>query len=139
MAIRKCRYIYFYQTNAYRDELYMKLLYSILLLASCFAMPLLTQAQTPQQTNISEVRHFPNPAGSSGGVISISFNLATPAFVNIKVFNPLGIQLKELTNGTFAAGDHSVPLDISAYNDGVYFYTVRVGDHSETKKLTIKK
>ncbi len=117
----------------------MKLLYSILVMAFCCAIPLLVSGQSPQQTNISEVRHFPNPAGSAGAVISISFTLTNTAFVNIKVFNPLGIQLKELTNGNFAAGEHSIPLDISAYNDGVYFYTVRVGDHSETKKLTIKK
>ncbi|CAN5259225.1 hypothetical protein BH09BAC1_BH09BAC1_11700 [soil metagenome] len=117
----------------------MKLFFGILILAFCCATPMLAPAQTPQQTNISEVRHFPNPAGSNGSVISISFSLAVPAFVNIKVFNPLGIQLKELSNGTFAAGEHSIPFDVSPYNDGVYFYTVRVGDHSETKKLTIKK
>lgn len=116
----------------------MKIFKSIVFIAIFCAVPCFSIAQVPQQSNVSEVRHFPNPAGS-GGMVSISFSLPNTSYVNIKVFNPLGIQVKELTNGTFTAGEHSVPLDVSNFNDGVYFYTVRVNDHSETKKLTVKK
>jgi len=138
MPFRELSHFYFYQTNEYRSNLYMKIFHSFIFIAFFCALPCFAFAQVPQQNNVSEVRHFPNPAGS-GGMVSISFNLPTASYVNIKIFNPLGIELKVLTNGTFTAGEHSIPLDVSNFNDGVYFYTVRVNDHSETKKLTVKK
>ena len=68
----------------------MKLLYSILIIAFCCTIPVLVSGQSPQQTNISEVRHFPNPAGSAGAIISISFTLTNTSFVNIKVLDKFG-------------------------------------------------
>lgn len=116
----------------------MNLLVKVTLMAFCFVAPLCAFAQVPQQTSVPEVRHYPNPVGNSG-VVNITFSLPTNSYVSLKIFNPLGIQLKELINGNLVAGDHNVPFDISVINDGVYFYTLRVNDHSETKKLTIKK
>lgn len=95
-------------------------------------------AQSPHQTQLPEVKHFPNPAGSSN-VVNIVFSLPTNSYVSLKVFNPLGILMREVVNGNLVAGEHSIPLDISNINDGVYFYTLSVNDRSETKKLTIKK
>lgn len=95
-------------------------------------------AQAPQQTQLPEVKHFPNPAGSSN-VVNIVFTLPSNSYVSLKVFNPLGILMREVVNGNLMAGEHSIPLDISNINDGVYFYTLSVNDRSETKKLSIKK
>ncbi len=95
-------------------------------------------AQSPQQTQMPAVKHYPNPAGNSS-VVNIFFTLPANSYVSLKVFNPLGILMKEVVNGNLIAGDHSIPLDISNINDGVYFYTLSVNDRSETKKLTIRK
>lgn len=138
MPLGKLTNIYFNKVTAYRRKLYMKLLLRCLLLAFCFSLPFIAVAQTPQQVNGPEVKHFPNPAGNTG-VVNIVVTIPTTSFVNLKLFNPLGIQLRELVNGTLTAGEHNIPVDISNINDGVYFYTLRVNDHSETKKLTIKK
>lgn len=116
----------------------MNPLLKLLFLAFCCGISMYSLAQSPQQTSVPEVKHFPNPAGNSN-VINISFNLAAASYVNLKLFNPLGIQLKELVNGALAAGEHTIALDISSINDGVYFYTIKVNGYSETKKLTIKK
>lgn len=116
----------------------MKLLVKITLIAFCCAVSFCAVAQAPQQTDMPEVKHYPNPVGNSG-VVNISFTLPSNSYVSLKIFNPLGIQLKELINGNLVAGDHNIPVDVSAINEGVYFYTLRVNDHSETKKLTIKK
>jgi hypothetical protein len=110
----------------------------ITLIALCCALPFCAIAQSPQQTNVPDVRHYPNPVGSSS-VVNITFSLPTNSYVSLKIFNPLGIQLKELVNGNLVAGDHNIPFDVTVINEGVYFYTLRVNDHSETKKLTIKK
>ncbi len=138
MALAEKLHIYFNKATVYRRKLYMKPLLRILLLAFFSAVPFCAMAQQPQQTNAPEVKHFPNPAGNNG-VVNIIISIPSTSFVNLKLFNPLGIQLKELVNGTLAAGEHNIPVDISTINDGVYFYTLRVNDHSETKKLTVKK
>lgn len=109
-----------------------------LFIAICCMATYCAAAQAPQQTQLPEVKHFPNPAGSSN-VVNIVFTLPTNSYVSLKVFNPLGILMREVINGNLVAGDHSIPLDISNINEGVYFYTLSVNDRSETKKLTIKK
>jgi hypothetical protein len=116
----------------------MNLSVKVVLIAFCCSASFCAVAQAPQQTDVPEVRHYPNPVGSSG-VVNIFFTLPSNSYVSLKIFNPLGIQLKELVNGNLVAGDHNIPLDVSSINDGVYFYTLRVNDYSETKKLTIKK
>ncbi len=116
----------------------MNIFLRFLFITLCCSVAYCASAQSPHETQVPEVKHFPNPAGNSN-VVNIFFTLPLNSYVSLKIFNPLGIQLKELVNGNLVAGDHSIPLDISNINDGVYFYTLSVNNHSETKKLTIKK
>lgn len=81
-------------------------------------------------------QNFPNPASM---ITNISFTLDKSSFVMLRLFDPLGNMLRELQSGTMSAGEHSIPISMDGLEPGVYFYRLQVNEHSETKKLTVKK
>ena len=64
--------------------------------------------------------------------------------VNISVYNVLGQQVKTLVNDMQRAGMQSVTWDGTdasgvSVASGVYFYKIRAGDFSNTKKMLLLK
>ncbi len=69
---------------------------------------------------------------------NISFSLSGDNEVSLKLFDPLGNELESYFDGILKAGSYSFPVDASDLNPGVYFYKLRIGDNTETRKLTIE-
>jgi hypothetical protein len=81
----------------------------------------------------------PNPVRDHARV---SYQLASPAQVSIKVYNIQGQLVKILASETKPAGYHSVTWDGKDANGnkvaaGVYLYRMSAGEYSATKKLTV--
>ena len=57
--------------------------------------------------------------------------------VELKVFNILGMEVKTLVNASREAGTYTAELSSANLASGVYFYSLRVGDYSNTKKMII--
>jgi len=51
----------------------------------------------------------------------------------------LGSEVAELVNGQVEAGVHKVNFNAYNLNSGIYFYTIKAGNFSETKKLMLVK
>ena len=66
-------------------------------------------------------QNYPNPFNPS---TTIKFTLPTKSFVNIKIFNSLGQQIKELVNETLAAGSYRVNFNAKNISSGIYFYKI---------------
>ena len=81
---------------------------------------------------LSEI--YPNPGTS---VSQVSLTLTKAANVSIKLQNMVG-QVVSIQNIVLQAGVHMLPVDGSNLNAGVYFYCVKAGDTSITRKLVIK-
>lgn len=79
--------------------------------------------------NIGEV--YPNP---SSGLINIELTMKKSDKVNIEVSNLLG-QVVYTDSKTLVAGDHTMTLDATEFNSGIYFYTVKSAEFSITKKI----
>jgi len=81
----------------------------------------------------------PNPLTQHA---NISYQLASPGNVSLKVYNISGQLVKTLANETKPAGNHSVRWDgrdasgqkVAA---GVYLYRIDAGSYSAVKKLTV--
>jgi hypothetical protein len=81
-------------------------------------------------------QNCPNPFNRS---TRIDFEVPEKSFVSLKVYNLLGQEIEELAGKEYSAGLHSVTLDASYLANGIYFYILRAGDFTETKKMAIMR
>ena len=82
-------------------------------------------------------QNYPNPFNPST-VIKYQiqdYNI----FVELKVFNILGKELITLVNEKQDPGIYEVELNSSGLSSGIYFYTLKAGSYSETKKMILIK
>ena len=81
-------------------------------------------------------QNHPNPFNP---YTSIEFSLAKSGNARLEVYNSAGQLVDVLTDGYHAPGAHMATWNTSRHSTGVYFYRLRVGDFSETKKMTLLK
>lgn len=82
-------------------------------------------------------QNYPNPFNPS---TNITFTLAKPENVTLKVFNIIGQVVATLVNGPMNAGSHLVVFNASNLASGVYFYRLKVGDNFVSiKKMVLLK
>ena len=58
--------------------------------------------------------------------------------VTVSCRNLMGSSQAVLYSGNLHRGRHSLSLDISKLNEGVYFITITSGGHSETYKVVVQ-
>ena len=82
-------------------------------------------------------QNYPNPFNPT---TAISYKLSALSRVTLKVYDVLGREVATLVNDEVQqAGTHEVRFDASRLPSGVYFYTVRFGGMSLTKKMVLLK
>ncbi|MBN2789170.1 MAG: T9SS type A sorting domain-containing protein [Candidatus Delongbacteria bacterium] len=81
-------------------------------------------------------QNYPNPFNP---VTSINFILKNNADVKLSVYNSKGELVSNLKNEKMTKGSHSVNFDATNLNSGLYFYTLKVNDRSESKKMILVK
>ena len=69
----------------------------------------------------------------------ISFDLPEKNNVTIKVYDVLGKLIKVLMNENKNAGSYSVNFDGTNLPSGVYYYDIKAGSYTETKKMALVK
>ncbi len=80
-------------------------------------------------------QNYPNPFNPS---TSIQFAIKTACKVSLKVFDVLGREVAVLVNEDKAAGKYSVNFS-KPLASGVYYYTLKAGSYTDTKKMIIMK
>jgi hypothetical protein len=86
-------------------------------------------------SNFVLYQNYPNPFNP---VTKISYSLPTSEFVNIKVYDMLGKEIRTLISEKQALGTHSVNFDATGLVSGVYFYKLQAGNKfAETKKMLL--
>lgn len=81
-------------------------------------------------------QNYPNPFNP---VTNIVFTLPEQGYVELKVFNSLGMEVASIVNNYMNAGNYSVSFDASELPSGVYFYNIRAGNFNDTKKMMLIK
>ncbi len=93
-------------------------------------------------TLVTELKgNYPNPFNPT---TNISFSLANPGKVDLKVYNSKGQLVKTLVNSEMEAANHNVIWNGNDANgksvaSGVYFYRLQTKDFSSTKKMMLIK
>jgi polyhydroxybutyrate depolymerase len=70
---------------------------------------------------------------------TISFSLGSREHVTIKVFDVLGREIATVVDGVLDAGEHSVVLDATNMQNGVYFYRLETSTFSKTQSIRLLK
>lgn len=90
--------------------------------------------------NVSEdfqlYQNYPNPFNPQ---TAISFYLPERNFTSLKIFDALGKEISEIYSGDLPEGKHTINWSAESHPSGVYFYSLKSGHYSETKKLILLK
>ncbi len=80
-------------------------------------------------------QNYPNPFNSS---TKITYSIKKSDFVNLKVYNILGMEIQTLVSEFQKANIYSVTFDASKLSSVIYFYRLKVGsEFLETKKMLL--
>ncbi|NUN70629.1 MAG: Ig-like domain-containing protein [Bacteroidetes bacterium] len=81
-------------------------------------------------------QNFPNPFNPSTTVV---YDVPVPSHVTVTVYDMLGREVMLLTDAPQQPGTYRMTLDASSLSSGVYFYTLRSGDFSQTRSMVVLK
>ena len=85
-------------------------------------------------------QNYPNPFYSGGNPATrIDYSLATDSFVQLKIYDILGREMKTLVYKKMSAGNHTVSFNADDLKAGIYVYQIRAGDFVETKKMILTR
>ena len=79
---------------------------------------------------------YPNPFNPS---TTITYDLPEKTFVELKIYDTLGREVKTLVNEVKDAGRHQINLNLQNYASGTYFYQIKANNFMKAKKLTLVK
>jgi hypothetical protein len=87
----------------------------------------------PVQSNLYQ--NYPNPFNPQ---TNISYSLAAPGDVMLKVYDILGKEVKTIINGFQHAGNYTVTFNAADLTSGIYFYELRSGkDFMARKRMVV--
>jgi hypothetical protein len=90
---------------------------------------------TPAKYSLNQ--NYPNPFNP---VTSIRFSIPKVSVVTLKVYDITGKLVSTLVNNeTVSIGEKEVRFDASNLSSGVYFYSIKAGDFSDTRKMVVVK
>jgi hypothetical protein len=91
-------------------------------------------AAVPDKFNLYQ--NYPNPFNPA---TKIKFDINTPGFTTIRVFDSNGREVDELLSENISAGTYEVNFSGEKLASGVYYYTIKSGNFSQTKKMILMK
>ena len=92
-------------------------------------------SSTPDKFSLSQ--NYPNPFNPT---TKITFNLPQDSKVTMNVFDLSGKMVSSLINDrSFTSGAHEIEFNAGSLSSGTYFYQIKAGDFTETKKMILIK
>ena len=88
--------------------------------------------EVPQGFWLSQ--NYPNPWNPQ---TTIRYSLPTAETVSLTVHDAAGREVAVLANGHQHSGEHEVVFSSDGIASGVYYYTLRAGSFTQTRKLVL--
>ena len=81
-------------------------------------------------------QNYPNPFNPA---TNIQFSIPQQSFVTLKVYDILGKEVATLVNEEKSTGSYNVSFNASNLSSGVYFFSIKARDFSQTRKMVLMK
>ena len=81
-------------------------------------------------------QNYPNPFNPS---TTISYSIPERSNVSIKVYDMLGEEVATIENGIRNAGTYNLNFNAAELPSGIYFYTLKVNEFQQTRKMMLLK
>ena len=81
-------------------------------------------------------QNYPNPFNP---VTKIKFSIPKAGYVSLKIFDINGRNVANLIEENMNPGVYYAPFSGEGLSSGVYFYTLKTGKYSETKRMFLVK
>lgn len=125
--------------DAVGPAVYTEVEYTVMICPKSTAVEEEEGGSTPKVFELDQ--NYPNPFNNE---TVIKFGLRRPASVTLTIYNILGQKVRTLVEGRLAAGSQTVSWDGkddkgNDLSSGIYFYQLRAGEMSETKRLVLLK
>ncbi|MGE5437490.1 MAG: YCF48-related protein [Syntrophothermus sp.] len=95
------------------------------------------------EVNISEVpkefsleQNYPNPFNPT---TKINYSIAKEELTSLIIFDVLGNEIKKVINEVKPVGHYTIEFNASELPSGIYFYQLKSGSFSSTKKMIVMK
>lgn len=107
------------------------------------SIPVFTQREAtgiqPERNNTlpkvySLDQNYPNPFNP---VTRISYSIPKEGHVTLSVYNMLGEKVQQLVNESMSPGTYTVDWNAAGFTSGIYLYTIKSGNYTESKKLIL--
>lgn len=92
------------------------------------------QGVIPEKFNLKQ--NYPNPFNPQ---TKITFSIPKGGYVKMVVADIQGRLVKEIASGIYNAGNYTIDFDGTELSSGIYFYTIKTGEFSETKRMLLVK
>ena len=92
------------------------------------------KSEIPIENILSQ--NYPNPFNP---VTTIAYEIQQTAFVTLKVYDILGREVATLVNDEKSSGSYEIQFSAEELTSGIYFYQLKAGEYSETKKMILLK
>ncbi len=79
---------------------------------------------------------YPNPVTGSA---TIQYNLPEDSKVTLGIFNSMGQQIMQPTDGDQSQGEHFVQVNMQGFPAGIYYYSLRSGKLAKSGKIIVMK
>jgi len=90
----------------------------------------------PIPSEFSLGQNYPNPFNP---VTSIPYSLRESAHVTLTLYNVLGQKVATLVDQRQDAGYHRAVFDAASFSSGIYFFELKAGSFSRTRKMVLLK
>jgi len=87
-------------------------------------------------SNYLLLQNYPNPFNP---ITKIQYSVNSTQNITLKVYDILGREIATLVNEEKPVGEYEVEFNGSALTSGIYFYQLKAGEFSETKKMILLK
>ncbi len=81
-------------------------------------------------------QNYPNPFNPA---TVIPFSISKQTFVTLKIFDILGREVSLLINENKSSGEYAVAFDAERLPSGVYYYSIKAGEFTQTRKMILLK
>ncbi|MDP3149392.1 MAG: T9SS type A sorting domain-containing protein [Ignavibacteria bacterium] len=93
-----------------------------------------TVGQVPNDYSLNQ--NYPNPFNSS---TTITYDIPKTSFVRISVYDILGKEIKLVVNAEKNPDHYEILFDAKELAGGIYYYSIKAGEFSQSKKMILLK